>query len=184
MRLLLVQESLIGMLAVSMFFWSASLSSAVLLIAIVLGLLVYRPELENKIVSKDSLLEMVRGVLKRPLTMVLIVAIIVMRSPGAYSILAIISTICLVTSLASVSFLIFKELRRIRENVLAIFITVASIISGWLFPDFLSAPFFSGKFLPSFWIFGISEGDLVGFLMVSVLSIWLFRMRHRLDKNT
>ncbi|MBN2218804.1 MAG: multidrug transporter [Kosmotogaceae bacterium] len=183
MLLLLIQESLIGMLIVSVFFWSTSLSSAVLLIAIILGVVVYRPELEKKIISRDNLLEMTKGILKRPLAMVLIATIIAMRNQGVYPILAIISTISLVISLASVSFLIFKERRTIRENILAISITGASLISGWLFADFFASSFFSSKFFPSLWIFGISEGDLAGFLMVSVLSIWLFRMRHRLDKS-
>lgn len=182
--MILLQEVLIGFLVVSvLFFWDTSLSKGLLLFTILLGVIVYRPQFEKKIESTDALSRIVRGILKKPCTLILVTVILANQNRNLQSALGIISAYALVASVASISFLIFAKMREFRESLIAVSIAAAMLLSGWLFPSAFALPLFANIYFPSFWLFEIASGDLLAFLLVGVLSLWLFRLRHRFDRK-
>lgn len=182
--MILLQEVLIGFLVVSvLFFWDTSLSKGLLLFTILLGVIVYRPQFEKKIESTDAFSRIVRGILKKPCTLILVTVILANQNRNLQSALGIISAYALVASVASISFLIFAKMREFRESLIAVSIAAAMLLSGWLFPSAFTLPLFANIYFPSFWLFEIASGDLLAFLLVGVLSLWLFRLRHRFDRK-
>lgn len=182
--IILFQEVIIGFVAVSvLFFWDPSLSKGLLLFTILLGVIVYRPQFEKKIESMYALSRIVRGILRKPCTLILVTVILANQNRNLQSALGIISSYALIASVASISFLIFRKLREFRENLIAVSIAAVMLLLGWLFPSALTLPLFANSYLPSFWFFEIASGDLFAFLLVGVLSLWLFRLRHRFDRN-
>jgi len=182
--MILLQEVFIGFLAVSvLFFWGPSLSKGLLPFTILLGVIVYRPQFERKIESTYALSRIVRGIVKKPCTLILATLILADQNRNLQSALGIISSYALIASIASISFLVFRKMRELRERLIAVSLAGAMLLSGWLFPTAFTLPFFANIYLPSFWLFEIASGDLFAFLLVGVLSLWLFRLRHRFDRK-
>jgi len=182
--MILLQEILIGFVVVSvLFFWDPPLSKGLLLFTILLGVVVYRPQFEKKIESAYALSRIVRGILRKPCTLILVTVILANQNRNLQSALGIISSYALIASVASISFLIFRKLREFRESLVVVSIAAVMLLSGWLFPSVLTLTLFANIYLPSFWLFEIASGDLFAFMLVVVLSLWLFRIRHRFDRK-
>ncbi|RAM60943.1 hypothetical protein DS67_02600 [Mesotoga sp. SC_4PWA21] len=179
-----LHEILVGSIAISqLFFWEASLSAGLMPLSILMGIVVYRQEFEKNICSKDMLTDSAKGVLKKPSVLILLISLLICWNRSLFSILGFVSSMALVISLASFSFLPFRKLRRIEEKSVAVFIAATTLITGWVFPSILKSSLFTSGYLPSFWLLQIASGDLTAFLLVVVLSLWLIRIRYRFGKK-
>lgn len=168
----------------AIFLWSPSYSQLALSFALLAGIVQYR-SIKTKLSAANDAGGLLTGILKKPGTTLLIIATAI--SGGGtwpFQILAGLAGIFFSLSLACGSYLLIRKRHEAIGGTLTAVIAMALLIAWPLLKGKMNLGLFHSEFLPAGWIRAVAFGDLMAFVLITVLGVWLFRMRHRFEKRT
>lgn len=163
------------------FFWQPVNAYPAVFICILAGLINSRSFMYKGFSVFMDIKNLFMSMLKRPGFLLLFAAgLAYPKDTWHFQLIAVVSAILLTLSLSSISFAVAKKRNELLEKILvsSILLTMIAILS--LVSEIMILEVFANIFLPSGWLFAIASGDMLMFLLIAVLSLWLFRMRERL----